>query len=157
MKKITLIFLLSCSLTFGARKDYGGWAYNKETKCNLRQEILIERAVEVISITGECKIEGEGRWIDFYTNEILTSEAQIDIDHLLPVDYYDKNCKKEEATKKDMRKFYNDKQNLVITSRTTNRVKGNKAKDEYAKTIKDVGRRAEYEKTWDLIYSVYCS
>lgn len=152
---IVLFFLASLNLAFGYdRKEYGGWKQNIQTSCNTRQEVLLIRYVKVYEKVGKCKISG--LWIDFYTGALLSDWNKIDIDHLLPVAYYDKHCRKNKPLK-EIRKFYNDTENLVITSKEENRKKGSKTKEQYAPLIKNETRRKAYIEKYDKIYNKHCN
>jgi len=154
MIKILISLFLLTFASLGAREDYGGWAKNPYTGCNTRQEILLTQYLKVYEKVRKCKITG--LWVDFYTGEMLTEWNKIDIDHVLPVSYFDKYCRKPNASFQDLRVFYNDKDNLVITSKRENQRKGSKTKEQYAKMIADEERRKAYEEKYDLIYNKYC-
>lgn len=102
---------------------------------------------------GKCKIDGV--WVDFFTGKELYDLKKIDIDHVLSVSEYEAKCRKGRDVT-EIRKFYNDKDNLVITDKKVNQRKGNKSKDEYAPMIKDLQRREAYIKKYDLIWNRYC-
>jgi hypothetical protein len=155
MKFLFFAFTFTCNTFAYNREEYGGWARNSGTKCNTRQEILLAEAIVVKEATSKCRIKG--LWVDFYTGQVLDNWGDIDIDHILPVSYYDKNCKSTNATSKDIRAFYNDKDNLVITSKKENQRKGSKKKDQYAPMIKSEERRMAYIEKYDLMYNKYCN
>lgn len=154
-----LITLLIFNISYGARQDYGGWV-----KCNTREQVLKERVLVITKINEVCKIEGV--WIDYYTGELLEDVNDIEIDHILPVDFYDKHCRQklpDNATleerageKRKLKIFYNDKENLVITSKKNNRKKGNKIKEQYVKMIEDEVIAKIYITQYDIIYNKYC-
>ncbi len=149
---VFLIVIFNISYAYD-RKEYGGWERNKYTGCNTRQEILITSFVKINQRLSKCKIEGE--WEDFFTGKILNDAKKIDIDHILSVSEFDSKCRTKEMEFKDLRKFYNDRENLVITSKKENQRKSNKSKDEYSAMIKDEIRREAYVKKYDLIHKKY--
>ncbi len=151
--KFIIIYFILTFAVFGAREDYGGWAKNI-TGCNTRQQILKDNAVFVLHNVSKCEIMG--LWIDFYTGQVLKHWQNIDIDHVLPVSFYEKHCKMHNTSFEQLKIFYNDKDNLVITSRQENRRKGSKTKEQYKQIIQNEERRVEYEKKYDLIYDKYC-
>jgi phage regulator Rha-like protein len=159
MFKIILILLLAFNVSCGARQEYGGWV-----KCNTREQILEERALIITKKTEVCKIEGV--WFDYYTGELLEDVNNIEIDHILPVDFHDKYCREKlpdnataddrDAEKRKLKIFYNDKDNLVITSKKNNGKKSNKTKEEYVKMIEDEEIAKIYITQYDIIYNKYC-
>ena len=103
------------------RKEWGGWS-SKDCR-NTRHQILKENAVKSPKLdTKKCKVT-KGEWIDFYTGSKITMKDHPQIDHVVPVkhahDFGGYNWAKE---KKKL--FYNDKENLVVTSRILNQKKG---------------------------------
>jgi hypothetical protein len=155
---LSLILLLSVNTAFGARKEYGSWKRNAEG-CNVRHEILREQAIELHGKNGKCNYDGI--WEDYYTGKRLNDVSKIDIDHVLSVSEFNKKCRHKvnrsrEEDQKFIRKFYNDKENLVASDKKVNRDKADKSKSEYAHLIKDPQRRRAYIEKYDRIWNKYC-
>lgn len=118
--------LASCNTTPPSynRSDWGSW---KTKDCiNTREHLLKSRSVKN-SIMGPdgCKVKN-GAWIDFYTGEKINLNNNPQIDHVIPL----KHAHTLGAYKwrKNQRKaFYNDPDNLVITSRSMNLEKQDKS------------------------------
>jgi hypothetical protein len=75
-----------------------------------------------------------GKFIDFYTNTVYTNAKDIDIDHVLPP-YIHYNTVGKYQSKKKNAEFYNDTENLVITSLSLNRSKGKKDLSEFIQRV----------------------
>ncbi|MFA5584704.1 MAG: DUF1524 domain-containing protein, partial [Bacteriovoracaceae bacterium] len=89
-----------------------------------RAEILIKRSLVPVTFSDDkkCRVRF-GEWKDFYYPETLKDAKLIDIDHLVPL--YEAHKSGGSSWSKLRRKeFANDPDNLVITSRNTNRQKG---------------------------------
>lgn len=163
MMRFVIVFFLVFFSCFAARKEYGNWIKNPYTGCYTRQEILLTNFITIKERVSKCKIEGT--WEDFFTGKILTDLSIIDIDHVLSVSEYDKTCRvrlpddatleERELEKKSLKAFFNDRENLVITSNKENQRKSNKSKDEYAPLIKDEKRREAYIEKYDRIFKKY--
>lgn len=153
-KYFSTFLILSISTVYGYnRKEYGSWEVNKYTGCNTRQEILLTQFKTFKKKISKCKIDAI--WVDFYTGKEINSWENTSIDHILPVSYFDAHCRKDKSLK-EIKQFYNDRQNLVITTKKQNSIKGNKTKEEYSKYIKDLTIRQNYINKYEIIYKKYC-
>lgn len=107
------------------RKDWQArWADEDKDCQNTRAEILIARSLKKVSFSGkkDCVVS-RGQWHDYYFPGILENAKEIDIDHLVPL--YEAHKSGGARWSKELKKqFANDPENLVITSRSTNRKKG---------------------------------
>jgi hypothetical protein len=65
-----------------------------------------------------CKVL-HGRWEDFYTGEVYTNPNQLTVDHVVPVKAAHK-LSIGQWDKTQRNRFYNDMDNLVLTSRKNN-------------------------------------
>lgn len=118
-----LVFVLSsCSTTPPYnRSEWGGW---RVKKCkSTREQVLIKYALPPINLDDKkCKVLA-GTWVDFYTGKKITMADDPTIDHVVPV----KRAHEwggHKWDKKQKVKFYNDKSNLVVTSKSMNSEKG---------------------------------
>ena len=63
------------------RDDYDHYLGRDENGCNLRDRILLEEAVRVISVTDRCDAQGE--WWSWLDGRVIADEGQLQIDHLV--------------------------------------------------------------------------
>lgn len=63
------------------RDDYDHYLGRDENGCNLRDRILLEEAVRVISVTDRCDAQGE--WWSWLDGRVIADESQLQIDHLV--------------------------------------------------------------------------
>lgn len=122
---LLVAFLSGCATAPSAydRQAWGGWRDEDRNCLNTRHEILKERSLVSPTVDRRgCKVL-RGKWQDFYSTDVLTKASEIEIDHVVPVKLaHDLGGHQWDQEKK--RKFYNDKDNLVITSKFYNRQKG---------------------------------
>jgi hypothetical protein len=129
---ILLSIILSLLVNFGAiakdydRKAYGGWKDFDRDCQNQRHELLISLSTMPVTFTNakQCTVK-QGKWISPYTNGVIYSAKEIDIDHILPVSlswYYGAKY----WTKQERIEFYNDPINIVPVEKRLNRQKGAK-------------------------------
>lgn len=127
MRYLIFLLLLACSTTpdFAYRReDWGGWTDSDHDCQDTRQEVLLAESKSPVRFrtSSECSI-ASGRWVDFYSGEVLTDPGLIDIDHVVSVkEAYDLGGSSWSRRRRSA--FYNDRLNLVVTSRHTNRSKG---------------------------------
>lgn len=150
MKHIFILLLLvSQSLYAYDRSEYGGWRdLNKDCK-NTRINILEQSAIRIDKVTCNNII---GVWYDYYTQKIITNESVIDLDHVIPLSYADKNGASNWDIK-TKRKFANDPDNLVITHRSINRQKGDKGLSKWLPIEFNV--RCDYLLKWVHVINKY--
>lgn len=126
-----LLLALILSLNSGAadaiykRKEWHPRWIDEDKDCqNTRAEVLIARSLIEVTFTNDkkCTVKS-GQWRDYYYPSILTEAKEVDIDHLVPL-YEAHKSGGAHWPKDKKRKFSNDTENLVITSKTTNRKKG---------------------------------
>jgi hypothetical protein len=101
------------------RKEWGQWQDFDHDCQNTRQEILVkESLVPVTFARNTCTVK-TGKWMDFYTGEFFFNAPEVEIDHVVPVKLaHDLGGFAWDKTRK--REFYNDTDNLVITSKRNN-------------------------------------
>lgn len=103
------------------RHKWGGWDDSNHDCLNTRNEVLKKESLIPV-VQKKCKIVS-GRWVDFYSGEALGSPREIDIDHVVPIKHAFSNGAAT-WTRQQRETFYNDTDNLVVTSRHNNRQKG---------------------------------
>jgi hypothetical protein len=106
------------------RKDWKHWLDDDKDCQNTRAEILIARSKVPVTFTSmkNCTVLN-GKWDDFYFNEIHFIASQIDIDHVIPLKHaHDIGGYQWSAQRK--KEFANDEANLAVTNRKYNRQKG---------------------------------
>lgn len=157
---IIVLFAICCSCTQTRslpekkylRSDWEHWT-DKDKDCqNTRQEILIERSLVKVSLNKKgCKVV-QGKWMDYYHPEEHIHAKNIDIDHLIPLKHaHDSGA--FQWSKDEKKQFANDPDNLVITNRSYNRMKGAKTIAEWLPVNKE--RACRYIKDWVRIKKKY--
>lgn len=122
---VVILFTISCVTHKPtepySRKDWGGW---RVQKClDTRAQILKAQSLRPVRMDSKsCKVT-EGLWVDFYTGDKITMKDQPQIDHVVPVKHAH-SMGGAQWTKIEKSRFYNDKENLVVTSRSMNASKG---------------------------------
>lgn len=122
-----LSLLLSCSASHARykRKDWNHWSDPDGNCLNTRQEILKQRSLVPVTLNKKGCTVKEGKWDDYYFAEVHTQASKVDIDHLVPLKHaHDHGGNGWSAAQKE--KFANDPENLVVTNRKYNRIKGAK-------------------------------
>lgn len=123
-----------------SRSDWKHWIGKP---CNTRQDVLISQG-ENVEKDEKCKILS-GVWIDPYSLNTFDNSSDLDIDHVIPLNYaaqmggngWDKEKKQE---------FANDKTQLLAVSAKENRKKGDKGPGKYMPPNKDF--RCQYSQIW---------
>lgn len=117
---ICIFLISSCQLSKipnYERKEWGSW--NTKNCVNLRHQLLKEKSIVPPGLDPRgCKVVS-GQWVDFYTGDKITMNDMPEIDHVVPL----KHAHTQGGYKWPMderRRFYNDKRNLVITSKAMN-------------------------------------
>lgn len=128
---------------------------NKDCR-DTRAELLIERSEIPVTFrphknNRECTVD-QGRWRDYYFDEVLTHASDIDIDHLVPLSHAHQHGGAIWSATTKMQ-FANDPLNLVITNRRYNRQKGPKSIAEWLPI--DRKYACQYVKDWILIKEKY--
>lgn len=126
--KLILAALLVSSTAWGigySRHLFGGWSDDNHDGCDRRCELLVARSlVPVVYTTPKAHVVAEGAWIDSYNLSTLNrSAAQLDIDHVVALKLA-WEWGASEWTAEQRATFFNDPDNLNITSLHTNRAKG---------------------------------
>ena len=124
------------------RTEWKHWDNVNDSTCwTVREEALYQQAEKgsVVLLDKEkqettdksqaCSIK-EGKWLDPYSDKIITNPTQADLDHTVPLAAafraggykWTKNAKEE---------FANDATHLVVTSRMQNRTKGDKTPSQW--------------------------
>ena len=120
---------------------YGEWIDIDGDCQDVRAELLIKESENngvaptfVKSKDGKnCKV-ATGKFNDFYTNTVYTNAGDLDIDHVLPPYIHYETVGKYQSKAKRV-EFYNDTENLVITSLNLNRSKGKKDLSEFIQRV----------------------
>lgn len=101
------------------RAEWGKWQDPDRDCQNTRQELLVKESLVPVTFSRKTCTVKTGKWIDFYTGEIFFTASQVEIDHVVPVKLaHDLGGHSWDPTRK--RQFYNDEDNLVITSKRNN-------------------------------------
>ena len=102
------------------RDDYDHYLGRDENGCNLRDRILLEEAVRVISVTDRCDAQGE--WWSWLDGRVIADESQLQIDHLVAL----AEAHRSGAWKWDEERrseFFNDEETLSAVTAGVNQRK----------------------------------
>ncbi len=155
---ILFIILVSCSspkkfeISSYQRKNWKHWIDEDRDCQNTRAEILSQRSTaQVVFSKNGCTVK-RGRWNDYYYPEVLSQAKLIDIDHLVPLKHAHYSGGADWSADKK-KHFANDPDNLVITNRRFNRMKGAKGIDQWLPVKIDYA--CKYTKDWIKIKTKY--
>lgn len=106
------------------RSSWGSRWRSQHLGCrNTRREVLKNFHRGTSAFT--C-FTGSGEWLDPYTGTLITDSGDLDVDHLVPVEYaHNHGGKYWTGTLKNA--FYNDFENLIPVDSSANRSKGGKS------------------------------
>lgn len=140
IRKLEAITIADAGDTTYSRSDWKHWT---GSPCNTREEVLKEQGSDV-KTDNECR-SISGTWVDPYSNDTFTDSGELDIDHVIPLNYANSHGgSKWDAKKKEA--FANDKSQLLAVSASENRKKSDKGPAEYMPPNKDY--HCEYSKLW---------
>ena len=113
------------------RSDWIHWD-DKDNDCqNLRAELLIfTSSTQVIFRSDKNCVIDSGSWSGSYSNKRYYYASDLDIDHVIPLEYAHKTGGAD-WLKARKRQFANDLRNLVVVSSEENRRKGSKGPSGY--------------------------
>lgn len=135
------------------RSDWSHWSDLDGNKCDTRQDILKRDGSNVVmrTDTKTCRV-GSGEWIDPYSDQKFTDPGDLDIDHIIPLEYASFHGGAGwDASKKEQ--FANDPANLLAASAGENRGKGSKGPAEYMPASESY--HCTYAQKWIDISSKY--
>ena len=118
-------------VVYDRHDGWGGWEKPKKSCMDTRTNVLISSStVDVVFTTNGCNVI-RGRWRDEYSvDKTYMIASEIDIDHLVPIKWaFDHGAKNWDSDYK--KQFYNDLANLMVTSASLNRSKGDKGPDKW--------------------------
>lgn len=147
------------------RTDWKHWSpFDKKNKCwNTREQVLFNQAVSgsvvlldknkniTKNLDKACSIK-EGKWIDPYSDEIITNPKEADVDHHIPLGRAAMSGG-QNFDKKTKQKYANDLDLLVVTTAKQNRAKGAKGPSEWLPPNKD--SHCEYAKLYVFVATKY--
>jgi hypothetical protein len=107
----------------GAHYDRAAWGdwIGQGKSCDTRAIVLQHQGSEVQS-GASCKI-ASGKWTSAYDGVVVTNARDLDIDHIVPVKEANRSGARNWSTEQRA-KFYNDSENLIAVSASSNRSKG---------------------------------
>lgn len=106
------------------RSHFGNWVDNDADCINTRGELLLMKSEIPVSFSSTGCTVTFGRWLDVYRNQFIDDAALIDVDHLVPLSFAWKIGASRWSDAERLT-FFNDQENLIITSSSLNRSKGN--------------------------------
>ncbi|MEU0467269.1 HNH endonuclease family protein [Amycolatopsis sp. NPDC006131] len=101
------------------RDEWGDWT--TEDGCTTRERVLIRDGIGTRHRSTDCRITA-GTWESIYDGAVITDPRDVDIDHVVPVAEANQSGARD-WTVEQRRGFYNDMDNLVAVSGTSNRRK----------------------------------
>ena len=134
------------------RALFGSWPDADNDCQNLRHEILIERSIDVVTLSEDGCKAANGKWFDYYTGKTFMKSSELDIDHLVPLKYsWDRGASSWNAEKRKL--FSTDKANLFVVQNSVNRQKGALGPVEWLPP--NVEYRCQYIRDFQTIVDVY--
>lgn len=106
------------------RNLYPHWEINPGSNVDARQEALERDSLVPVTRSGRRIVSG--LWVCPGTGKVMTDAAFVDCDHILAVDECHRNGGDKWGREKRKR-FANDLENIICTSRAWNRKKGARA------------------------------
>ena len=128
------------------RDDWNHWIDSDKDCHDTRAELLMEQSRNevVFSETNKCVV-ASGEWLDPYTNTLFTLAPDVDIDHIVPLEWAHEHGGAEwSKDKKEI--FANDAENLLIVDKIKNREKGSKGLNEWLPPNQNY--QCTYAKKW---------
>lgn len=112
------------------RDSFNHWIDEDGDCLNTRHELLEKNSVALYT-TGENKCTLEtGKWYCPYTDKYYYNSKELDIDHVVPLEWaWTHGADKWDDDKRE--RFANDEANLLIVELSQNRSKGSKGPDEW--------------------------
>ncbi len=90
----------------------------------------------------------QGEWFDPYTGETITRAADLDVDHVVPINHaWEIGASEWPMARR--RAYYNDPDNLILVGLSENRRKGDKGPLEYLPPRESF--RCDYVKRWEFV------
>lgn len=131
------------------------WPYQEDFDgdCQItRTEILVATSRAAVRFTNPRNCEARtGEWLDEYTGKVFTVAAQIDLDHIIPLQYAH-NIGGDVWPPGKKVAFANDPANLLMTERSELRRKGSKGPSQY---LPREEYRCDYARQWLTIAEKY--
>ena len=152
---VTVLFITSCSTPgkqSGYDRDDWGTSWKVKNCRSVRDRLLINSALKapVLDKKG-CKVK-YGVWIDYYTGEKITLSDKPEIDHVVPIKYAH-SIGGDRWSKKKKSRFYQDIENLVITSKSLNSSKGAKSFVDWSPASRKIS--CDYAHRWIIVKTKY--
>ena len=131
------------------RAEWKHWV-KQGNGCTTRENVLVRQGKNVK--TAGCKVKS-GEWVDPYSGETITNPKDIDIDHVIPLEYANNHGGKLWSPKAK-ETYANDVDTVLLaTSARENRAKGSKGPAKYMPPNKAYS--CQYSKQWVNIADKY--
>lgn len=134
------------------RKTWGSWTISGG--CSTREQQLKKYGTE-IKTDKKCTVIS-GKWTSLYDNFRILSPAQMQVDHIVPLKEAEESGARGWSPDRK-NKFYNDKENLIAVSGTSNQSKSDRDPAEWLPTNKAyvceyVDDYVEVKEAYDLAF-----
>lgn len=134
------------------RGDWRHWSDLDKNGCDSREDILLAQGTKIVTETNDPCDAVSGLWVSPYEGKAITDPNGIDIDHVVPLGWAAQNGGQAWSSEKK-EKFANDFSQLLATSASENRSKGDKGPSEYMPDKKEYW--CTYSSLWVKTLSKY--
>ena len=132
------------------RSDWPHWADADHDCQDTRAEVLITTSTVPTTLDG-CRVV-TGRWVGPYSGQVFTQAGDIDIDHLVPLAEAHRSGA-QNWTRQQRQQFANDPENLLPTSASANRSKGDRDPAQWLPPQREY--HCQYMARWLLVKARY--
>lgn len=135
------------------RSDWGGWTVEHGGCQNTRAKVLIASSQETVEFRNykRCSVV-TGRWYDPYSGKHWTKASDVDIDHIVPLNWAHGHGG-QDWPKSLKKTFANDTENLIAVEDNLNQEKGAKSPDQWMPPNQRY--RCEYVSRFNTIVEKY--
>ena len=135
--------------------DRGTWRHwvDEDKDCqNARQEVLIAESKVAVTFESDeqCRV-ATGSWLGPYTGQTVDSPAELDIDHLVPLENAHRSgaWRWDSDRKREYANYLENEQHLIATTSSANRSKGSKGPEAWRPELESYW--CEYATAWVMV------
>ncbi len=138
------------------RDDFGRWQDADHDCQNTRHEVLMDESAAPVTFKGnsQCFIDA-GEWHDPYTDTVITSASQLDVDHMVPLAnaFISGAWQWSEEKKQAYMNFMADQDHLIAVESSTNRSKSDRGPEDWRPPNENYW--CEYAQNWTSIKNTW--